>query len=159
NAADYLYGDFGTGLFDAGSVDALYGQGGNDLLFGKPGDTIQGSAGFSVAETSGGASNIISFGTSPAGAQPAAPAAEPVPSVSPPADTTVHPQAIDDTNVRALPSLPDGLDVDGHWTDQGGSAQIPGLSGGSGIATQPSAAAGALGTYVAWIDTRSGIPA
>src|SRR5690606_3443718 len=99
DAVDYLYGDFGTHLNDAGAGnDRLFGQGGNDILFGEGGDDL--------IDAGGGASNMVDFGSGE-GANPAdfvTPAATPNPSLDAPADEPY-----------ALPQLPSGLTPGGRW--------------------------------------------
>ncbi|MBI1398269.1 MAG: LEPR-XLL domain-containing protein, partial [Betaproteobacteria bacterium] len=149
-AVDYLYGDFGTGLDEAGSgADRLYGQGGNDLLFGEGGDDlIEGVAGFAAVEASGGSGNVIDFGD----ALDVASFVAPVPTAAP----ALRP--VDLANVREAATLPDGADQRGRWGDLGGSATGAGLAGDAGLSREPQVATGPLGAYVVWTDTRAGVP-
>ncbi|WP_077037069.1 calcium-binding protein, partial [Pelomonas sp. KK5] len=152
NAADYLYGDFGTNGNEAGSGrDQLFGQGGNDLLYGEGGDDlIQGAAGMAVTETGGGTSNLIDFG---GGGDDASFTGTVTPTPAP------TPVAVDDTSPRAVGVLPDGVAGAGRWADLGGSAADVqrGLAGDVGLSLDPAVAAGAAGQqYVAWSDSRNG---
>ena len=140
-AVDYLYGDFGTNLNDAGAGrDRLFGQGGNDVLFGEGGDDL--------IDAGGGASNLVSFGAGE-GANPAdfvTPAATPNPSLNAPADEPY-----------ALPQLPAGLTPGGRWTEFVGSASGEGVSSSQAAAIEPALAIDANGNrYLAWADARNG---
>ncbi len=137
NAVDWLYGDFGTDLGEAGSGrDQLFGQGGNDILFGEgEDDSIDAGA---------GTSNIVNLGVGdPAGfAAPIATAA-PLTIVS-----VVDP--------GATPTLPSGPDYRGWWGEFSGSASGNGVSGGGGIAVESSVAVTTTSRIMAWADTRNG---
>ncbi|MBL8532478.1 MAG: hypothetical protein JNL33_01380, partial [Betaproteobacteria bacterium] len=151
NAVDTLYGDFGTGLNEAGSGrDRLYGQGGNDLLFGEGGDDlIEGVAGFVAVESSGGSGNVIDFGDALDNAAFSAPTATAAPAL----------QAIDFSVAREAATLPDGMDHRGRWADLGGSASDGGVSGSGILSREPQVATAPDGSaVVVWTDTRAGVP-
>jgi Ca2+-binding RTX toxin-like protein len=141
NAVDYLYGDFGTNLNEAGSGrDRLDGQGGNDLLFGEGEDDA-------ITDVLG-ASNLIDYGAGE-GADPTLivlPALTPNPVVA---------VSVDDA--FAIDTLPEGPTYAGWWAEIAGSATGSGVSGGVGAAIDSTVAVGADGLrYTAWADTRNG---
>ncbi len=139
-SVDWLYGDFGTDLGEAGSGrDRLFGQGGNDILFGEGDDDF--------IDMGGGASNIVNYGTGEVGA--AGDYFAPIGTVAP----TIVPSGADPA---AAATLPAGLDVGGWWGEFSGSASGAGVSGGGGVALEPSVAAGLSDRYVAWTDSRNG---
>jgi len=136
NAINYLYGDFGTNLNEAGSgADNLFGGGGNDFLFGEGGtDSI----------VPGGAGSWVDAGTTTPG---------PVNTFLPP--LPFPPDVL--TNFRASGiSLPNIADSPGRWGELSGSGSGTGLSGDLGVALEPAIVAGASAQFVAWADARSG---
>jgi len=139
NAVDYLYGDFGTNLNEAGSGrDRLDGQGGNDLLFGEGGDD-------QIIDALG-ASNLIDAGAGD----------DPNTIVLPPA-TPNPPVEVSPDDPRAVDTLPLGPTYAGWWAEIAASATGSGLSGGVGAALDTTVAVDANGIrYVAWADTRNG---
>ena len=151
---DWLYGDFGTNGNEAGSgADQLFGQGGNDLLFGEGGDDridLLGGVGNGVnqAEAGGGNSNVVDFGAGEVGAPG---------NFTPPLASLAPAPVVTRSDPFALASLPTGSDVGGLWRELAGSASGHGVSGGAGLALEPSVATDALGRPVlAWADARNG---
>ena len=141
NAVDYLYGDFGTNLDEAGSGrDRLFGMGGNDLEFGEGEDD-------EITDALG-ASNLIDFGAGE-GADPTQ-FVPPVPTPNPTLSTTT-------ADPRAVDTLPSGPTYAGWWAEIAGSATGFGLSGGVGAALDATVTSDANGVrYAAWSDTRNG---
>ena len=137
NAADTLFGDFGTNGNEVGSgADVLYGQGGNDVLYGEGGvDLVDPGAGggdvYDAAEA---------VGTSAYVAPPATPQVAPLP--VPAASATV-----------ALPSDSAGL---GWWSPIAGPDGLT-LGAGSADARDLSLAATTAGPVAAWTQDLDGL--
>ena len=127
-AVDYGYGDFGTGLNEAGS--------GNDLLYGSALDLLFGEGGVNTLNTSNGGNpaDLVPPTLTPAAAESAA-SADPL----------------------AVNTLPEGPVYRGWWGEIAGSATGSGITGGLGSALDPAVAVDSTGTRsVAWADSRNG---
>lgn len=152
--ADWLYGDFGTNGNEAGSgADQLFGQSGNDLLYGEGGDDLialvgVAANGFNQSEVSGGTSNVVDFGAGEVG---------PLGNFTPPTPTPAPTPISTRGDPMAPASLPSDPDVAGLWRELAGSASGGGISGGAGLALEPSVATDPSGNpVIAWADARNG---
>ncbi|HEV8292420.1 MAG TPA: right-handed parallel beta-helix repeat-containing protein, partial [Tepidisphaeraceae bacterium] len=140
NAVDYIYGDFGTNANEAGSGrDQIFGQGGNDLMFGE-GEDDQITAG-------GGASNLVNFGVGEGG--------NPNDFV-PPTPTAAPPINAVSVVLNAGGTLPVGVGYLGRWDELSSSASGSGASASRAEALEETVAAGTSGRYIAWADARNG---
>ena len=140
-AVDYVYGDFGTNGGEPGSGrDQIYGNDGNDLLFGEGDDDL-------IVAGSGG-DNLVDYGSGES-ATPADFTAPPA-TADPPLATPPEPV------VWSAMSLPTGDHVIAPWWELTGSASGRGLSGDPGLSLEPSVMATADARYVAWSDSRNG---
>ncbi len=139
-AVDYLYGDFGTDANEPGSGrDKLYGNLGNDVIFGEGEDD------FIDPGASGG--DLVFFGQGESGSPNdfVPPNATPSPTVQPAQPLFV-----------AAASLPQGPDHGGRWIELAGSATAGGLSGDPTLSLEPAVVSSSTASYAAWVDARSG---
>ncbi|HYV35524.1 MAG TPA: right-handed parallel beta-helix repeat-containing protein, partial [Gemmataceae bacterium] len=150
-AGNDLIFDAGTGNIFADRPQSLGNASDVDIIYGGGQDTINAGAGNAIIYNQGG-TNVITGGgpgkqvyNVAAGTVPLpTPGSIPTPAQWPPAP------------VNSAATLPTGVDVQGRWTELEGSASNGGLSNGPGQAVESSTAAGALGQFVAWSDSRSG---